>query len=278
MLKYTFDECLQNLENFEINVSIALRTKILPTVHTHDFYEFLLPCENSFIHILNNGVRQMDKYDLCLITPTDEHYTNLCQDKVAPTYFTISVRAEYLENLAKLISYNYLEDVSKIHYSTLSPQLFEKCRLMLEEALFLPQSEIQKKQYLYQLVVIKLLTEFSVRSSFSSKHQTLVEQTKSIMMRPENMNLSIEEIAEKLGYSQEHIIRSFKKQGFDSPNKIFTKIKLDYTCELLCSTDYTVTKICEMVGFYSQHYFNQLFKRYFGLSPSNYRKKNANFI
>ena len=98
------------------------------------------------------------------------------------------------------------------------------------------------------------------------------------MKDPNNMNLTIKDIAKLLGYSQEYFIRFFKNHNAESPNKLFTKIKLDYACELLSKTDYTIIRICEAVGFYSLHYFNQLFKNHFGESPIQYRKKHAVYI
>jgi AraC-like DNA-binding protein len=94
------------------------------------------------------------------------------------------------------------------------------------------------------------------------------------MLDNENVHLSVKDIAKKLGYSEEHLIRTFKKFRKETPSKVFTKIKLDYAGELLIATDYPVSYVCDLIGYYSQHYFNKIFKEHFGCSPSSYRKKN----
>ncbi len=200
------------------------------------------------------------------------------KDNSSPNYFTISVRADYFEKMVGLISTEMLSLVQNTHYATVNPHVYKQCKNYIFESLFLPQTEVVKKQNLLSLVVIKLITEFSTTDFHSNSPTDVVEEAKAIMFNPENMQLSINEIAEKLGYTPEHLIRSFKKRGLNSPNKVFTKIKLDYSAELLCSTDFTINKISTSIGFYSLHYFNKIFKNFFGLSPSAYRKKNAKFF
>ena len=93
------------------------------------------------------------------------------------------------------------------------------------------------------------------------------------MSSPENMELSIAQIANKIGFSTEHVIRLFKKNGMPSPNQVFTQIKLDYACELLASSDYKTIVISELIGINNVNYFNKLFKKHIGVSPIEYRKK-----
>ena len=45
-----------------------------------------------------------------------------------------------------------------------------------------------------------------------------------------------------------------------------------YAQTLLISTDYSITRIAQMVGYDSQSHFNQRFSRYVGISPSRFRK------
>lgn len=272
MLIYNFDECLTSSTDTTC-FSTKLNSKVLTTEHSHDFYELIFPIENSVIHVLNGKPKQMQKYELCLITPSDRHYTEQNANQ-PPNYFTISIKAEHFNKIGTLLLNDCFFDLCKIHYTKVSSQVFEQCKRYLFKALFLTTLESKKKQQLLSIAVTKLITEFPLY--FEPKVQTgnLFEQATELMHTPENMKLSIKEIAQKLGYSQEHLIRTFKKLGYDTPNKIFTKIKLDYSIELLCSTDYSIPEICETIGFSCQHYFNNIFKSYFNSSPSKYRKKH----
>ena len=74
--------------------------------------------------------------------------------------------------------------------------------------------------------------------------------------------------------SQNPALELFKKLGYETPNKVFTKIKLNYSIELLGSTDYSISEICEFIGFFSPHYFNKKFKDFYGILPNQYRKQH----
>lgn len=273
MLTYNFDECLSS-SNDTTCFSTKLHSKVLTTEHTHDFYEILFPVENSLVHVLNGKKKQIHKYELCLVTPSDYHYTEQFEEQM-PSYFTLSIKAAHFEKIASAISYNYVDNACRIHYLKINPQVFEQCKRYLYMAIFLSHTEANKKQLLLSLVFTKLITEFPLMDSVANFSHNLIEDATELMLLPENMQLSIKDIAEKLGYSQEHLIRSFKKQTNNTPNKIFTKIKLEYAIELLCSTDYSLSKISESIGFFSPHYFNNIFKEYYGTSPAKYRKLNA---
>lgn len=272
MLTYNFNECLSS-SNDTTCFSTKLNSKVLTTEHTHDFYELIFPIENSVLHVLNGKPKSMQKYELCLITPNDTHYAEQVKNQ-APSYFTISIKAEKFNNFFKGLSNDYFIDICKAHYTKVSSQVFEQCKSYLFESLILSPSEAKKKQQLLSIVVAKLITEFPIHTAKTTQTGDLFEKTTLLMRVPENMRLSIKEIAIKLGYSQEHLIRTFKKLGYETPNKVFNKIKLDYSIELLCSTDYSISEICESIGFFSSHYFNKKFKDFYGILPSQYRKQH----
>lgn len=275
MLKYYFDECLPENLGAEINVSSKYRSTTHVVKHSHDFYELILVCKNSLMHTLNGEKRKMQKYDMCLISPNDYHFSFSENHQDSPCYYTISIRTDYLENLTSAIGKNFLDSILALRYATVKSQVFEQCKQHLNRALFLTAEDMDKKQFLFQTAVTKLLTEFTVSVVEKQVGRSLVETAYSMMSDNENMNLSIKDIAEKLGYSEEHLIRTFKKHGEQSPSKVFTKIKLDYAGELLISSDYSISYVCDLIGYYSQHYFNKIFKKHFGCSPSLYRKKNS---
>ncbi|MCI9101301.1 MAG: helix-turn-helix transcriptional regulator [Lachnospiraceae bacterium] len=47
---------------------------------------------------------------------------------------------------------------------------------------------------------------------------------------------------------------------------------------LLISTEHSITKIAQMVGYDSQSHFNQRFRQYVGISPGKFRKNYKNYV
>lgn len=47
-------------------------------------------------------------------------------------------------------------------------------------------------------------------------------------------------------------------------------------CQILENTDYSVGEIAEIVGYDNQLYFSRVFKKEYGISPAQYRKRAEN--
>jgi AraC-like DNA-binding protein len=53
------------------------------------------------------------------------------------------------------------------------------------------------------------------------------------------------------------------------------KQKINYACNLLRTTEHTVIRIAAMASFGTLGYFNTVFKRVMGISPTQYRRRFA---
>ena len=84
---------------------------------------------------------------------------------------------------------------------------------------------------------------------------------------------SIKEVAERLSYSEYYLSHLFKdKLGMSMKDYILNK-KLTEAAKLLETSGMTVTEVSEYLNFNNLHTFSQAFKRYFSVSPSEYKKE-----
>lgn len=78
--------------------------------------------------------------------------------------------------------------------------------------------------------------------------------------------------------SQEHLCREFKRHINQTPIEIINQTRLIYAKNLLCNTDISIMDICFDSGFENPSHFYHLFKKQFGTSPANFRKRNQRSI
>jgi YesN/AraC family two-component response regulator len=68
--------------------------------------------------------------------------------------------------------------------------------------------------------------------------------------------------------------RIFKQQTGMNFVKYVVRCRLKRAQHLLLKTDKKIDEISEEIGYIDYRYFRNLFKKEFGLTPSEYRKKN----
>lgn len=85
-------------------------------------------------------------------------------------------------------------------------------------------------------------------------------------------NVSIEELCEISKKSANHTIRLFKEKFGITPHQYMLKLKLRVARTMLRSGDLSVEKIAEKLNFCNVGHFSDVFYKYNGMRPSEYRK------
>lgn len=84
--------------------------------------------------------------------------------------------------------------------------------------------------------------------------------------------ISVAEIAAEAGFSQAHFMRYFKSVTGQSFVEYLNDYRLTMASRLLLASDNSVLAVASESGFDNVSYFNRLFRRKFGTTPSHYRK------
>lgn len=77
-------------------------------------------------------------------------------------------------------------------------------------------------------------------------------------------------IAERLGYSPDYLTKLFKSKVGMSIQHYMQQKKIEYSMEMLKSRKYSVREIASALNYESAQAFSKLFKKYIGLTPSEY--------
>ena len=91
-----------------------------------------------------------------------------------------------------------------------------------------------------------------------------------------NNDLSHEDIAKHVFLSKPHTNMLYKRSQGISPMQKLRDIRMQKACELLLSTEKSISDIGFAVGFQDQNNFLRSFKKSIGFSPSDYRKTRKN--
>jgi AraC-like DNA-binding protein len=82
----------------------------------------------------------------------------------------------------------------------------------------------------------------------------------------------IRDVARQLGYGKSRLYSLFSREVGMAPNDYRQRIRIKRCCEKLVQTDDPITVIGVDSGFGSSQYFSRVFKKYVGVTPTDYRR------
>lgn len=88
-------------------------------------------------------------------------------------------------------------------------------------------------------------------------------------------DLSLETIANKLGYNYSYLSTCFSKYVKKGFKQYVNELRIQHACRLLTESETTVSEAGSESGYSSQSYFTQVFKKYTGCTPSAYQLRHG---
>ena len=112
------------------------------------------------------------------------------------------------------------------------------------------------------------------RILLSIEDKRFMEQVDTVIANHlSDAGFSISELAALLSVGRTTLFGRVKKLTGQSPNKYIQKARMEHARQLLADTGLSVMEVGCKVGVADAAYFYRLFKNYYGMSPSQYRKQ-----
>lgn len=108
-------------------------------------------------------------------------------------------------------------------------------------------------------------------SNVKTEFDPLVSNILGYIEETLSYDISVSHMASVFNYSEKYIGRLFRKSTGKTIKEYFNEKRLIRSGELLRTTDLAVTEVSAKVGFNNVTYFNRLFRRYYGMTPTEYR-------
>ena len=241
-------------------------------VHTHDFYEIFLILEGKAIHRVNNQTQLMEKGSLVFMRPKDVHYY------VPINKYDMSILNVGLPEMDILPALDYLGiPLSRITdpplpvHLTISGSSFQ---LLSEKLTRLAQIFPSRMcRPLIRSIMCELYVPLILQEGAEQSIQIVppwLSELDMVMCDPQHFIRGVSKIYEDCPYSQEHIIRSFRRYFHMTPTEYVNAKRLAYACELLLEKRYSATQVCYMAGFNNLSHFYHLFNSTYHCTPGEF--------
>ena len=112
--------------------------------------------------------------------------------------------------------------------------------------------------------------------TISPGNRRYCERAKSYISENIDKRLSVAEVAKAAGVSKNYLTNVFSSSEGIPLVEYINRRKLSYMIELIRRYDYTLAQAGEHVGFTDANYVSRIFKRYYGLTLTEYKRNKMN--
>lgn len=237
------------------------------TIHSHHVSEIFFIIDGSGVFLFRDAELTVTKNDVVIIHPNIPHTEKSNQiDSL-----------EYIAFGVEGIIFNSPEQDSPYHFFKLyNPDKYAYyLRTLISEA----KNQLQDYNIICQNLFNILITMLKRDYNIHVKHVEVKKINKDIALVQDFIqhhfreDITLSTLAEVAHLNKYHLAHIFKETVGVSPIEYLNRVRIQECKLLLETTDFSIQNIADFIGFSSQSYFTQVFKRMTGMTPSEYRKK-----
>lgn len=242
--------------------------------HKHNHMEIAYIMSGKAIFNINNRSYEVEEGDIILINPEYEHYgMPVSVEKPSLEFFVGFSNFKFNnmeENTLFLNEYPIIKTTASSRKKFID--LIED--IMKENSSNQTGKDFMLKSYLTQFILLSIREKKQENTTFSeTKKSTISKEIQSYFHEHFAEKISLEQIAKNLYLSPFYISKVFKEEIGETPINYLIKIRLENAKDLLLNQqNLSIKEISSIVGYEDAYHFSKSFKKYYGLSPAEYKK------
>jgi|GEM_PF-2103065 Transcriptional regulator containing an amidase domain and an AraC-type DNA-binding HTH domain len=260
--------------DYSIHYQFITRNTLMKTTHSHDFWEIFFVIIGSVKHNINGTSDILENGSVILIHPGDIHMFEAPDDN--GEYLNFAVSDELVSEICNFLTLNKLDlyEIKKPLRMGIGQADIIYAVERLRSLHSINESIVGKARELKTIAteLILSITRMYISENDSTGTPLWLKQIINEMSKPENIELGITEVSKKHGYNTRLLNKTLDRCFGVKSGEYTARLRIGYAANLLTNTDMDVLSISLRVGYGSLSYFIKLFKKYYSLSPLQYRK------
>lgn len=147
-----------------------------------------------------------------------------------------------------------------------------------------PYSDLLIETYIRQIILLTYRNffdswekQYSPQSGLDGSGSIIYDIIHFIDMHLEKgADFKLKELEESLGYSYSHLSHLFSQKTGFTIKMYFNRKRFEKAAELLQDDNFSITHISEKLGYLSIHTFSKAFRKWYGISPTEYQALHLN--
>lgn len=272
--------------NMPGNILLAKHFRYTPEFqHEHEFFEVLYAYKGKIPTTIQGIHHFLNPGDVCIIPPNTKHSIGIFDDSLLinlmirtstfqSTFFDLLTENNPLSQFFSHVLYRKTEG----NYLLFQTGEDEPVRSLIED-LYIEYRGHEKYSNAFLNTVLMLFWATLLRRH---EHHILSFVTKEHGSAPitdmldyialHYREISLTEAAGRFGFSAPHFSSLIKESTGRTFGQIVKDIKMGQACRALTETSLNLHAICQVIGYEHPEHFMRTFKKYYGMTPSEYRK------
>ena len=289
----TFDTVTHSREIFSNNIRIKSWNTPSST-HSHDFFEIIYVKEGSILHSINNSpYTRMYQGDYMFIDIGSHHSFDMENSTIVNVEFTSHAISKHLplcNNIFQVLAYSAFSVISSTNSVFPSDKILHDDCGRLSTYIDILKSEIYEENddehsvilpYIIKhnliAIMLHIVRPYLNQPVYNYENVLVKKMLEIVAFHYADPNpLAI--AASQLSYSPSTLSTLFKNNTGKKYKEYIQCFRIDKAKHLLTSTSTSILKIAEDVGYVDTKFFSRIFKKYEGITPTEYRKKNRNNV
>lgn len=241
--------------------------------HTHHFTELFYVIRGNGSFEVEDDEFKVKEDDLIIVNPNVYH-TEKGTSSAPFEYIVLGISGLQFLNKDKNEAYDY----SVYNYEDYKHEILFYLRTLVEE--------IKKEDENFEVIAQNLLEVLIINIIRRTKKKIRIEATKRVTKECRFIeqyinehftdDITLQTLSDLTYLNKYYIVHVFKKYKGLSPINYLIERRMEEAKNLLETTNFSVSKISNIIGFSSQSYFAQTFKKETNMTPNQYRKQKVN--
>lgn len=238
--------------------------------HTHHFTElfYVMRGEGSFL--VEDEKFAVKEDDLIVVNPNVAH-TEISVPDTPLEYIVLGISGLQFLSEEKDEVYDY----SVHNYYDYKHEILFYLRTLVEEIKNEDENYEAITQNLLEILILNILrrTKKKIQIKATKKVTKECRFIEQYINEHYAEDITLQKLSDLTYLNKYYIVHVFKKYKGLSPINYLIERRIEEAKNLLETTNYSVSKISDIIGFSSQSYFSQTFKKEMDMTPNQYRKR-----
>jgi len=251
--------------------------------------ELLYVSKGKAASTLDNHYYLLNEGDLIFFTPGVYHQNEILSEQAS----FIGIHFSFLDNIDIVTEEDmivneqdvqedkFTEELTHSPFTLLSEDPIYKpttaCVQLIEELVHeynnrAPGYELICKGYILQILTLLLRNQFTKRLEDKSVHSIAIRKIMHDIQHNAAYRWSNKELAKRMNINEDYMAKLFKQFVGVKPSVYIAETRHHLARQLLRESNLSIETIGAKVGYDDAHYFSRIFRKYEGMSPSEYRK------